>query len=393
MNLKRTLRALYADQPPLETKRFAKRLLHDAAWQQLHPIRAAIFTHAWLSATLMTVSALAIAGTGVGMIGILLRSAPTPELESPSLSEPPTIVSDEAPQTTATLPTSAPSTDASEPTASTAPEPTAATAASSAAAQTMPAAVTTPSMQTPPVQTAPAASETEAETAPVSSTEAPTFPREVVTASLCRHDAVPLDLLNFFIDETLTDYEFCGYPEYNATEKLKLTDAQFLDWAVFLSEDILMGTILSKEESVICGKPWTCLTLQVDETLRGASDDTVQVWMAGGTMPLAEYLAVYPTDDTFADWDAERIANADLYEQGAFSREYAVGESYLWFLRKDSIAPKGTPGIEDMVSVTTFGSDVTILCRDGGSFVCANPYQSFRMEEQTLLQQVQAAGH
>lgn len=393
MNLKRTLRTLYYDQPPLETKRFARQLLHNAAWQQLHPIRAAFFTRVWLSSSLVVVSSLAVAGSGIGMIGMLLHSGDPQPPESPAPPEPPVLIAEETAPTEASTRRADASATASTPKSSTASAETTAPQTSSAvtditAAQTAP--IVTDAAAVPlPAQTSLPAAETETQTVPI--TEVPTEPRAIATAALCRHDAVPLDLLDYFLGEKIvTDYEFCGYPEHDTADVLELTDTEFADWAIFLSEDIFMGTILSREENVVEGKPWTCLTVQADAPLKGtlSADEPVRIWMAGGTMPLADYLAVYPDDETFAGWNAERITNTDLYEPGAFSTEYAVGESYLWFVHEDYIAPKGTPGMEDMVLTPTFGSDVTILRTDGENFVCANPYQSFSMEQQALVDRI-----
>ncbi len=369
MNLKRKLRLLYANQPPLKKKSFARQLLQNATWQNLHPIRAAILTHAWLTSAIFVLSALTVAGAGVSVI-VMMRQAPSPP-DKPLVTEPPviettTVATTSVPAVITILQTETTTTESTVHITETQPIPE--TSALTATAETSAAPVTTASetsSQTTVVITEITPETTTTTSSAASETAAKT--RETVTASLCCHDAE-------LSDEKEISFESCGYPAYDVKRALGLNDMQFMGNVVLAAEQILTGTIQEKQNVVIDGNPWTKLKIAVEECHYGSAAETAEIWLAGGTVPLAEYLAVHPENAAYSGWDAARIVNADLYESGAFSREYAVGESYLWFLSSKQMENNADP-----VWTAVYGSDVTIMRRDGIRYVSANPYQSFSM--------------
>ena len=403
MNLKRKLRLLYANQPALRKKSFAGGLVQNAVWQELHPIRALLLTHAWLVTVIVTVSAFAAAGTGVGLIVMMQQAPPPPDapLEPPVIESTSTasvttsaipvttitttIMQSETaitsnttvltelhtvPATSAVIPKTETSIFSSEPTVTSLSQTTAVQTASTAsiqivrvATETMiPTAVTVPQTS---VQTTTAIQEKTTETAPA--TERNTETRETVTASLCDHTVI-------HTDASKITYHDCGYPACDVKRALGLNDAQFVGNMILSADQILTGTIQAKQENVIDGNPWTQLTLRVEHCYYGAASETKEIWLAGGIMPLADYLAAHPENTAFSNWDASQIAITDLHEAGAFSRNYNAGESYLWFL-----SPMQTEQDDAVIWTTTFGSDLTILRQDDIRYVCANPYQSFSM--------------
>lgn len=190
----------------------------------------------------------------------------------------------------------------------------------------------------------------------------------VYYSHLLRHDYT-------LVDWTKDDTVLYGYPDSNiANQIFAVYDVDYIKMLTdFMESPIIEGEITSIEYTSLNGLPLTVCDVRISEVFdfHGENvlntDDTVQIAMYGGYMPVSEYVALNPESTLFAEWSQEQIDSTILYEDGGNEIMQKTGDKYLFLLNADKEEVNGK-----QVYTRLAYCDIFQFYHNGDDYICCN---------------------
>ncbi len=166
---------------------------------------------------------------------------------------------------------------------------------------------------------------------------------EPVMTTTCAWESPPLEKV---------DYTVVPPCRYDVTDKIYFLDEApsdditipTLNELAAHAETIATGMIVECIYTSIDGTPYTQLNVVLDETYSAdyETGSIISVYLEGGYMPLADYIAQNDAGDAFAEMTSEEIAETTVFCKGNKRFVPNVGDSYLFFLNEgDAAFPYG----------------------------------------------------
>lgn len=379
--LKKALRDIYIKEDPSEIKSFTEKLSQDPAWRELHPVRRVSHASGLVRSAVMGITAVGAIGA---VIGVYALNGHVPDSQIPSPPEKPVI-------TTIYSSTTTQATQTNQITQATPTETAVTIAATSAVTSCTNVNINT---NTTSVQTSAVPAEYSTENLPEISNSTPDTqiseetavkPSETATETVTSvyrshifpHDYTENDVLENLLSGNSVVY---GYPD----SKLFLSENSLF----MFSSLILEGEITGVDYTIIDGKPWTVVKVK-PEKIHCLNDKRVtniyseiEIYEAGGYMPLSEYTRLNPDDKSFDNMSADEINSTLLYEDGSNHTEQSVGEKYLFFLSEPNV--DGLP--ESAFYRACTGCDTAQFYLDGDKYICCDERQNFDFTLENLRQ-------
>ncbi len=387
--LKKALRDIYIKENPSEIKSFTEKLSQDPVWRELHPVRRVSHTSGLVKSAVMGVTAVGAIGA---VIGVYALNGHVPDSQIPSPPENPiitTIYSSTTTQATQTIQNTL-----------TTPTETAVTiTATSAVTSYINVNINT---NTTSVQTSAVPAEYSTENLSENSNSTPDTQlfRETNTQISEETAVKPSETATETVTSVYRSHIFPhDYTENDVLENLLSGNSVvygYPDSKLFLSEDslfmfsslILEGEITGVDYTVIDGKPWTVVKVR-PEKIHCLNDKRVtnvyseiEIYEAGGYMPLSEYVSLNPDDKSFDNMSADEIDSTLLYEDGSNHTEQSVGGKYLFFLSEPNV--EGLP--ENAFYRACTGCDTAQFYLNGDKYVCCDERQNFDFTLENLRQ-------
>lgn len=221
---------------------------------------------------------------------------------------------------------------------------------------------------------------------------------------LFRHDYTGEELYN---DDKL----LYGYPDYNFFEDIiRLETEEYdpdLNWDEFtvgmttadFSEEMMALTVFWGSPTIVEGettnieyiayegKPWTICEITVSKVYNNddlkniiQKGDKIKIAMAGGYMPVSQYIELNPDDTQFSDWTDERIDSTVIYEDGSNQNEPKIGDKYAYFLKKSEL----DISVENLYTRKSI-CDISQFTTDGDRLVsCNSHYHDYAIDKDEI---------
>lgn len=386
--LKNMLKNAYSAEPNRKYS-FIQQLQSDPTWRKLHPISSMIRIS---SASAFIFSTLATIAVGTGIIAYNFHhddTQPTPDI-------PPIVETTTSSVNTLTTSVTTVQTSATKIMRS-----TAVTATQTTTTSTLHSDNTTSATHTTIY------SATTARTSPVT-TETTAVSSSIYHTHLFKHDYTTEDLKNTSLDALY------GYPDRNMIEEvirimaeengtdfdemmqeygMETVDLSYelLDFILaWNTPPIVEGRTTDIQYIAYNGNPWTVCEITLTEVYNFKKNkilnkgDKIKIAMAGGYMPVREYIELNPDNTLFSGWTDEKINATVIYEDGSNQREPKIGDVYTYILNdnSDEIIPDFP--VADCFTRQSV-SDICQFTQDGDKFVSTNTnYSDFYFTTEQL---------
>ncbi|MDE7363407.1 MAG: hypothetical protein K2N27_00755 [Ruminococcus sp.] len=393
--LKNMLKNAYSAEPNRKYS-FIQQLQSDPTWRKLHPISSMIRIS---SASAFIFSTLATIAVGTGIIAYNFRhddTTPTPDI--------PPIVTETTTSSVTTVQTSATKTLHS--TAGTITQTTATSTLHSD--NTVSATDTTKKMSTTAISAVTSKTSSKVTVTTSKTAETTAVSSSIYYTHLFKHNYTTEDLKNTSLDALY------GYPDRNMIEEVIriMTEENGTDFDEMMQEhgmetaDLsyeLLDFILAWDTPPIVegrttdiqyiaynGKPWTVCEITLTEVYNFKKNkilnkgDKVKIAMAGGYMPVREYIELNPDSTLFSGWTDEKINATVIYEDGSNQRELKIGDVYTYILNdnSDEIIPDFP--VADCFTRQSV-SDICQFTQNGDKFISTNTsYSDFYFTTEQL---------